>query len=65
MTENCEICGNELKMEETELVIVVSLINRLRVCKECLNDYTQHDYDKLISKLKNSEEGKLCSDKEK
>jgi len=49
MSNPCEICGKEREGDET---IVVSLIHRLKVCHECSQDYANHDYNKLISKLR-------------
>jgi ribosome-binding protein aMBF1 (putative translation factor) len=52
MPSLCEICGKTREGGEEKLIIVVSLIQRISVCNECLNDYANHDYEKLIMKLK-------------
>lgn len=58
MASLCEICGKMREGEEEKLNIIVSLIHRISVCNDCSQDYANHDYNKLIEKLKNNTGGK-------
>lgn len=47
----CEWCDVPLEPNDN-FVVVMSDMGKFKVCKECLNDYANQNYDKLTSKVK-------------
>jgi uncharacterized protein with PIN domain len=50
-TSRCEWCDMPIDPKEN-FVVVIHNFGRFRVCKECLNDYANNQYEKLESKIR-------------
>jgi ribosome-binding protein aMBF1 (putative translation factor) len=47
---NCDICGTGC--EGNLIIRDASVVQEIRACPGCFNEYANHDYDKLTKKLK-------------
>ena len=54
----CDICGKECK--GNLVVRDANIVQELRVCRDCLNDFANQEYEKLTKKLerKNGQKSK-------
>jgi ribosome-binding protein aMBF1 (putative translation factor) len=46
--DKCQICG---KPNNHKITIIISTLFSLDVCSDCLNDYANHNYNKLMEKI--------------